>query len=330
MARSTGEREIIARIREKAANRPEGLLTGIGDDCAVFRTGTGLVNLVTTDTMVEGVHFDRAWHPAHALGRKAAAVNISDIAAMGGTPRYALLSLGLTADTPASWLSEFMAGFLAVLAECGVTLIGGDTVQTGHEIMLSVTILGEGMETRLLTRAGARVGDQVMVSGWLGEAAAGLAICRLARQEEARWQQLVKAHLTPVPQVGLGQALAESGLVHAMMDLSDGLATDLAHICAESKVGAVVTAEAVPLSPQLAAAASFCGHPALDWALSGGEDYQLLFTAAAEAVGALKGLAAAAGGIVQAVGRIVEGGGVFLEQGGELREISYAGYEHFK
>ena len=328
MARTRGEREIIAGIRQKAAGRPDGLLAGIGDDCALFCTGEGLVNLVTTDSMVEGVHFDLAWHPAHSLGRKAAAVNISDIAAMGGVPRYALLSLGLTASTQESWLAEFMAGFFSMLDEHRVCLIGGDTVQTGKELMLSVTVLGEGQRERLLCRSGARVGDLVLVSGFLGEAAAGLPLCRQGRQAEACWQRLVAAHLDPVPQVALGRTLAESGLVHAMMDLSDGLATDLAHICAESGVGAEVVAADLPLSGQLLEAAESCCHSALDWALSGGEDYQLLFTAPPDALPALARLPG--GASLRPVGRIVAGRGVFLQDGCGQREISYAGYEHFR
>lgn len=325
------EREIISRIRRQEQTGQDSLLAGIGDDCAVFRTGPNRLNLVTTDTLVQGVHFDLSWHPADKLGRKAAAVNISDIAAMGGIPRFALLSLALPADLPGRWLDDFLSGFLGLLAEYGVVLIGGDTVGSSQGIVLSVTVLGEAMEGAVLARSGARSGDLVMVSGFLGEAAAGLDLCRLGLEEEGGWQPLVRAHLDPVPQVALGRDLAEGGLVHAMMDLSDGLATDLAHICAESRVGAVVEAAALPLSPLLRAAAPVCGHSALDWALSGGEDYQLLFTAAPENVAELQRRTREKNGReLYVVGRIVAGGGVLLEEGGTVREISYRGYEHFR
>ena len=330
MARSGGEREIIAHIRRAAGTCPD-LVVGIGDDCAVYKTAPDLVTLVTTDTMVEGVHFDLAWHPPVALGRKAASVNISDIAAMGGLPRFALLSLALAPAFESQWLEAFMAGFLAGLAEHGVTLIGGDTVQSGQESVLSVTMLGEMAEAELLTRKGARPGDVVLVSGFLGEAAAGLALCRRGLAQEAAWQPLIAAHLDPVPQVALGRVLAASGLVHAMQDLSDGLATDLAHICAESEVGAVVAAEKIPLSPLLCRAAETCGQSPLDWALAGGEDYQLLFTAGEHQVAGLSSLVREKTGRgLFVVGRIVEGQGVFLEEAGQGREISYQGYEHFK
>ncbi len=330
MSRPVGEREIIARIRQAAGNSGD-LLVGIGDDCAVYKAGPDRISLVTTDTMVEGVHFDRSWHPPVALGRKAAAVNISDIAAMGGQPRFALLSLALTSAFGGQWLDAFMAGFLAVLAEYGVVLIGGDTVQGGHESVLSVTVLGEMDEAELITRKGARAGDVVLVSGFLGEAAAGLSLCRLGLSHDSGWQPLVSAHLDPVPQVALGRVLAESGVVHAMQDLSDGLATDLAHICTESGVAAVVVADKIPLSPLLHEAAKICGQSPLDWALAGGEDYQLLFTVGEQQVAELSSLVRAqTGRELFAVGRIVEGQGVFIEEAGQRREISYRGYEHFR
>jgi len=330
MARLAGEREIIARIRQAAGHSPD-LVLGIGDDCAVYKTALDRVSLVTTDTMVEGVHFSLAWHPPAELGRKAASVNISDIAAMGGRPRFALLSLALTATLDSQWLSEFMAGFSAVLCEHDVVLIGGDTVQGGAENIISVTVLGEMAEAELLTRKGARPGDVVLVSGFLGEAAAGLALCRLGLEHDLLWQPLIAAHLDPVPQVALGRVLAASGLVHALQDLSDGLATDLAHICTESGVGAVVAAEKIPLSPLLAQAAKTCAQSALDWALAGGEDYQLLFTAGERQVDALCTLVREKfGRELFVVGHIVEGQGVFLEEAGQRREISYRGYEHFR
>jgi thiamine-monophosphate kinase len=331
MARPGGEREIIDRIRHQATGGSDDLLVGIGDDCAVYKTSPDRLSLVTTDTMVEGVHFDLAWHPPLALGRKAASVNVSDIAAMGGLPRFALLSLALTPACGGQWLDAFMTGFLAVLAEQGVALIGGDTVQGGRESVLSVTVLGEIKETELITRKGARPGDVVLVSDFLGEAAAGLALCQRGLAHDPGWQPLITAHLDPVPQVALGRVLAASGLVHAMQDLSDGLATDLAHICKESGVGAVVAAEKIPLSPLLRQAAETCGQSPLDWALAGGEDYQLLCTAGEPQLAALCSLVREkTGRELFAVGRIVEGYGVFLEEAGRRREISYRGYEHFR
>lgn len=332
MTRPAGERAIITGIRQQAQVRQEGLVAGIGDDCAVFRTGENRLNLITTDTLVQGVHFDLSWHPPEKLGRKAAAVNISDIAAMGGVPRFALLSLAIPSELPGGqWLDRFLSGFLGLLSEYGAVLIGGDTVQSGEGLVLSVTVLGEAAEGRVLSRTGARIGDLVMVSGHLGCAAAGLDLCRRGLGEERKWRSLVQAHLDPEPQVALGLELAASGLVHAMMDISDGLATDLAHICAESRVGAVVEAAALPLSSLVQEAARVCAHSVRDWGLSGGEDYQLLFTVAPEdAEGLGRMIREKSGRELHTLGRIVAGSGVLLAEEGGCREISYCGYEHFR
>ncbi|HIJ78064.1 MAG: thiamine-phosphate kinase [Desulfobulbaceae bacterium] len=331
MSKTGGERAIISRIRGLIPGGSGDLVKGIGDDCAILKAGPGRLNLVTLDTLVQGVHFDPAWHPAHELGRKSASVNISDIAAMGASPRFALLSLALPRAVSKEWVESFMAGFLEVLTEFGAVLIGGDTVASGHEIVLSITMFGEVAETEVLTRDTAKVDDLVLVGGFLGEAAAGLDLCRMGQGGAAQWQPLVKAHLDPTPQVELGRVLARSGLVHAMLDLSDGLATDLAHVCAESKVGAEVVAEEVPLSDLLRKAASFCGRSPLEWALAGGEDYQLLFTVAPDNEQRLRTLVAEQlGGVLYCVGRIVEGAGVtMISADGSRREISYQGFEHF-
>ncbi|MDH4322238.1 MAG: thiamine-phosphate kinase, partial [Desulfobulbaceae bacterium] len=224
-----------------------------------------------------------------------------------------------------------MAGFLESLAAAQVMLIGGDTVQSNGPLSLSVTVGGEVAEGLVLYRSGAQPGDLIWVSGPLGEAAAGLALCREGRgADDPAWRQLVAAHLDPEPELALGPLLAASGHVHAMMDLSDGLATDLAHLCAASGVGAEVVAEQLPLSQPLRAAAVRLQHAALDWALRGGEDYRLLFTAPAGATLALESLTAERlGRGICCVGRIVEGSGVVLCDGSRRQDISFQGYDHF-
>lgn len=327
------ERGLIAQIRAAASSQAADLLRGIGDDCAVFRQAGGeLVSLVTTDTLVEGVHFDCRWHPPHLLGRKAVAVNMSDIAAMGGLPRFVLLSLAAPAQVDTAWLDLLLAGFLESVREHGAILIGGDTVKSGHEVVLSVTVIGEAPGNQVCYRAGARPGDAVLVSGFLGQAAAGLVLCQTGRQQEnAAWQPLVAAHCDPQAQVALGRLLTASGKIHAMMDLSDGIATDLAHLCAESGVGAELDGAALPLSSELRQAAAACDVDPLAWALSGGEDYQLVLTCAAADADALRRLAQDRLGItLTTVGRIVADHGVVLLEGGGRREISYQGYDHFR
>ena len=327
------ERRIIEDIRSRLPGaRAAGLVQGIGDDCAVLVKGGGLLELVTTDTLVEGVHFDLGWHPAYLLGRKAVSVNVSDIAAMGGVPCFALLALGLPATLEKTWLDDFLAGFTAALQEYGVVLVGGDTVRSPAGLLLSVTVLGEVAEGEVLYRHGARPGDEVWVSGCLGGAAAGLELCRGGRALPVGhpWASLGRAHLDPTAQVRLGRLLATSGLVRAMMDLSDGLATDLAHLCQESGVGAEVDGACLPLADELQQAAQELGRDPLDWALAGGEDYGLLFTAPADAAEELVRLVARAGGsVISRVGRITAGSGVVLFHQGRSRRIAYQGYDHF-
>ena len=331
MSGTRSEREIIRRIKEQLPAESGMILKGVGDDCAVLRQDGTRLQVLTVDTLVESVHFDLGWHPAELLGRKAAAVNLSDIAAMGATPRFALLSLGVPASLAPEWLDGFMAGFLEALAGAQTVLIGGDTVQSGEQLTMSVTVGGEVAEGEVLYRSGAQVGDSVWVSGSLGEAAAGLAFCKEGKDAAApAWQQLVKAHLDPEPELALGPLLAASGHVHAMMDLSDGLATYLAHLFAASGVGAEVMAEQLPLSPSLRAAADHFHCDPLDWALKGGEDYRLLFTAPVDAAPALQALVAEQlGRDIYCVGRIVQEGGISLCNGNQRQDISYQGYDHF-
>jgi thiamine-monophosphate kinase len=328
------EREFISLIQGMSNDANGDVIKGIGDDCAVFRSHGEQSWLITTDTLVESIHFDLAWHPPKLLGRKAAAVNISDIAAMGGRPVSALLSVAVT-DTGAAWLEDFMTGLLEMLQEHDVILIGGDTVRSREAAVFNVTVLGEANETNILYRSGAAAGDMVWVSGYLGEAAAGLELMRKQSSQrrggEEQWPRLEKAHLDPEPRTRLGKLLAESGLVHAMMDLSDGLATDLAHICLAGGVRSEISAVELPISKDLAAAVAYLGMVPVELALKGGEDYQLLFTAPAANEAALRRLVAEnSEGEVFCVGRITEGQGVhLLGPEGKQTEITYQGYDHF-
>ncbi|MCK9294608.1 MAG: thiamine-phosphate kinase [Desulfobulbaceae bacterium] len=322
------ERNIIAAIARQQASTAADLVRGIGDDCAVVRKAGGLVDLWTTDALVEGVHFDLAWHPPGLLGRKAASVNISDIGAMGGRPRFALFALGLSAACGREFVDKMVAGFLQVLAEHDMVLVGGDTVYAGERLMLSITVCGEMAERQVCYRSAARPGDLVWVSGCLGNAACGLELCRRGLQGQQEYAPLCRAHLDPQPQVRLGRLLAQSGLVHAMMDISDGLATDLAHICKESGVGAEILAQEVPLAAELRKAAAVLELSPLQLALQGGEDYQLVFSAPEQNSEPLRNLSRQAGTDITCLGRIVAGQGVMLLQDGAGRDISFQGYEH--
>lgn len=325
------EFELIEYIAAGTRRPAPGVVVGIGDDCAVLQPTAGMLQLVSTDALIESVHFDRGWHPPELLGAKAASVNISDIAAMGGIPRYAFLALGLPVGIAQEWVKLLLDGFMAKLAEHGVVLIGGDTVRTPGPLMLTVTVIGEAPHGEVCYRSGARPGEVVLVSGPLGGAAAGLAICRSGDHALAeRYPDLVLAHLDPAAKNPLGRELGRSGLVSAMLDTSDGLATDLAHLCRRSGVGIEINAASLPMAKDLAAVAAALGEDSLAWTLRGGEDYQLVFTAAPDAVAGLVRLANdCCGHTLFPVGRVIAGAGVFLCGDGARREISMQGYDHF-
>ncbi len=329
------ERECIKIIQDYTARQnSEYLVKGIGDDCAVIKKDESTHLLFTTDTLVEGVHFNLSWHSPYLLGRKCASVNLSDIAAMGGQPQACLLSVALPQGVP-SWFKDFMAGFSGLLQDYDTLLVGGDTVKGVHGIVITVTIIGEADKKHICYRTGAEAGDMIWVTGPLGNAAAGLYLCQKGLDKsggpEGERQQLVKAHLDPEPLVGLGKILAQSGLVKAMMDISDGLATDLAHLCSESGVGAEVKQEFLPLSQALKQVAAEQQIEPGDWILRGGEDYQLLFTAKPSDEQKLRQLTADHfGREIFIIGRIVAGKGVYLCDKDKRREISYQGYDHFQ
>lgn len=327
------ERDLIARIASLAGKTSltPGVIRGIGDDCAVLAPRPETALLVTTDTLVESVHFDLSLTDARLLGRKTAAVNLSDIGAMGGGPRWAFLNISMRPGIPDAFWDPFCRGVTERLAEWGASLVGGDTVGSRHDLVLTLTLIGEVEPERWLGRANALPGDEIFCSGYLGESALGLAWLRNnGRPCDPASRRVVSRHLDPTPQVALGQALARSGLVRTAIDLSDGLATDLAHICRESGVGAVVQAGAIPVSRASRTIARRLGLSPLNAALSGGEDYELLWTVPERNAREAATVAASIlGRRPFRIGRIVsDRKGVHLESRRGMREITYQGYEH--
>ena len=276
----TSEWDLINALSREFGPAPAGVILSIGDDCAAIEIPGPDYLLWTIDTLVEGVHFDLAYTTLSQLGWKSLTVNLSDIAAMGGDPGSALLSLGWPPDRNRSLAMEFAAGLVQAAREYGVAVIGGDTVASPGGLIVTVTLTGRVPADQMLRRAGAGVGDLIFVTGPLGEAAAGLKILRqgLDLPQELK-EALTEAQLRPRPQLRAGRLLAQEGLATALIDTSDGIATDLYHICRASGVGAGVPAAAVPVSPRVTAAAPHLGCDPLDLALFGGEDYLLLFTA---------------------------------------------------
>ncbi|OQX19527.1 MAG: thiamine-phosphate kinase [Desulfobulbaceae bacterium A2] len=328
------ERALIDQIARRAQGTAPDLIQGIGDDCAVIAGPGNTVWLLSTDTLVAGVHFDLAWHPPRLLGHKAVAVNLSDVAAMGGAPRFLLLSLGLPATLSSVVTEEILHGLQESCRDSSCLLVGGDTVQS-PVLTLSLTVIGQHTKTEVVYRHGARTGDLIWVSGWLGSAAAGLELCRQGLAAHADFSPLVTAHLAPTPRCRLGRELSRRGLAHAMQDISDGIATDLAHICTAGHIGARLEGDLLPCHPLLPPAAERLGLAPLDLMLRGGEDYELLWTAAPTETAAILALAEEMALPCRQIGTMVELPGVQLVQRDlqgtptSVREIAYQGYDHF-
>lgn len=279
-----GEFGLISRIAASLPLPPADVLVGIGDDVAVLRTSGEEVLLATCDAQVENVHFIRDRITPYQLGRKTIAINVSDIAAMGGKPAWALVSLALPPDLDVSFVDGLYAGMRDQIGLAGGTVVGGNLSRTRSELVIDLCLLGRADPSQVLLRNGARVGDLILVTGTLGDSRAGLEILlrpELAVTTEAR-KNLSERHLTPQPRLAEGQTLARSGMVHAMVDVSDGLAADIGHICNASGVGAEIHETELPINSACREAALAAGKSAVDWALHGGEDYELLFTAASE------------------------------------------------
>lgn len=329
--RDLGERGLIRRIRDRASSATDGLLLGIGDDAAAVRSRDPIL-LLTTDTLVEDVHFRRATTTLHEIGAKALAVNLSDIAAMGGEPRFALLALAAPGSLTVAETDDLIAGILEVAARHEVTLIGGDTCAAPDRLVLTVTLVG-GVDGPPVSRRGARPGDLICVTGTLGASAAGLAALEHdpASLPIGFAAAVLEAHRRPSPRIAEGRLIRASGSATAMIDLSDGLATDLGHIAAESGVGARVSLPALPISEATRAVAAALGHDPWAWAVSGGEDYELLFTARpGEARELARRVAAATGTPVTIIGEIdpASAGVRFLDEAGTPVAVR-PGFEHF-
>jgi thiamine-monophosphate kinase len=317
-----GEFGLIDLLAKMAAGRDERLLIGIGDDAAAWQ-GDDSIELATVDSFIQDVHYPSGLVHWPELGGKALAVNLSDIAAMGGLPRYALVSLALPPETEVDSVTTFYTGLLRLAGEYGVTIVGGDT-SNAPLVVISITVLGSSPQKRLLTRSSAQAGELVAVTGNLGAAAAGLEMLtrnlEFEAEAAARFQ---RSFFKPTPRIIEGQLLLEQG-VKTAIDISDGLVADLGQICKSSKVGARIEAERVPVEPEVKA--SF-GERALELALTGGEDYELLFTAGAEAIDRVKKVASIP---VTVIGEITAGQGVtVVDRQGKPLKLGRAGWEHF-
>jgi len=325
MTERLGEFEFIETMLAPLAAGYAGAL-GLGDDAALIDVRPGHQLVITKDVLVAGVHF-LAEDPPEDIAAKALRVNLSDLAAMGARPIGYLTALMLPDSIDREWLDRFVAGLAADQRRFGVHLVGGDTASTPGPLGLSVTAFGEVQAGRALTRAGARPGDRVLVSGTIGDGALGLAAAqgRLPGASDADRRFLIDRYRRPQPRIGLGQALV--GVASAAIDVSDGLIADLGHICARSKVGARVGADHVPLSP--AARAALDRDPALiETVLTGGDDYELCVAVPAARRGSLP---APTGEVpLTDIGEIVAGAGVTaVDRDGRGLHFKSPGFRHF-
>ena len=309
------------------------MAVGIGDDCAVLEPTAGHRLLATTDLLLEDIHFRRRYAEPADVGWKSMAVNLSDVAAMGGRPRWALVALACPHETTLDEVEAFYEGARDLLSRHAVVIVGGDTTASPAGWLVNVTLLGEAVSPVL--RSGARAGDVVAVTGPLGRSAAGLAVLERPSApggiDAAVLADVTSAHLRPVPRVAEGQWLGAAGGVGAMIDLSDGLATDLGHIAEESGVHCRVEIERVPISAATREVARALGADARAWATGGGEDYELLLTCDAGAFDRLSdGLARATGLRLHAIGSVTRAGaGVSFVDARGQEIAAAAGFEHF-
>jgi thiamine-monophosphate kinase len=335
-----GEFGLIDRIKKLAPRKSSSTLIGIGDDAAALKLSAPHILLATTDLLIEGVHFDLAYTDFYSLGWKAAAANLSDIAAMGGVPRYCLTSLGIPAKISVEQASDFYRGFSALLKKHATTLVGGDTCSSPRGLFISVTALGEVEPKRIITRGGARPGDRIFVTNTLGDSAAGLELLRMRNAEcgmrnkkstirnpQSAIESLIARHLRPMPRVEWGRKIALSACASAMIDVSDGLSSDLARICEQSRAGADILTDGIPLSAALRTLAGKLTRPALQYALSGGEDYELLFTVPPARVKKLRSLKLP----LTEIGLITSGKTISrVDIRGRKKQLLPTGYDHFQ
>jgi thiamine-monophosphate kinase len=321
---------LINHLRTRCAHTLPAILKGIGDDAAAVKIKTNKT-LVTTDMMLEGIHFDCSYTTLNQLGHKILAVNMSDIFSMGGSPLYFLLSIGLPRTYTSAAVDELYSGILKTAKKFGIVVIGGDTSVSRRGLVLCGTLIGEAR--RIVTRSGARAGDSIYVTGTLGDSALGLMLLKKMRkkmrQRAHRYKtyrignttlpakdvlSLLRRHLTPEP-----VQLKKTAKVTSMIDISDGLLIDLSHICDESKVGALIHADKIPLSRELNKTARQLGLDPLTCALKGGEDYALLFTGPQELQkDATK------------IGEVINKGRFIVDANGKKTSFRPEGYEHFR
>ena len=325
------ERDLVARIQSAFPAAPSWLAVGIGDDAAVVRGERNRLDVLTVDAVVDGVHVDRRFTPPEAIGHRALAVNLSDLAAMGAEPRLALLSVVLPGDLPCADLDAMVRGIAGLAARYRVTIAGGNVTRTPGPLMIDITAVGTVKPRNVLTRAGARPGDVVYVSGTLGAAAAGLDMLR--QPESPPVANCVERYLTPDPRVRTGLLLGRNRAASSCIDLSDGLADGVARIAEASGVGMLIDGDALPITPETRAWFELQGVDPLTQAITRGDDYELLFTVRRRQRGRLRAALQHGGVPLTRIGVCTEGSSLVLRSarsGATVDSQMPAGFSHFQ
>lgn len=326
-----GERAIIDRIRQRTPPPPPGLLVGIGDDAAVATADRGALQVLTTDALVELVHFDRRFSSAADIGSKSLAVNISDVAAMGGAPRLALLSLMLPGDLALDDVDQLIDGLLEMASACGVALAGGNVTRSPGPLIVDVTVAGSVKRRKLLTRSGGRPGDGLYVTGHIGAGAAGLEWLRAHAGDGTRPEpdlaECVARYRRPEPRARIGALLGRNRAASACIDTSDGLADAITQLCQASGTGATIDAAALPI--HAGARRWFAGRDLVQAALAGGDDYELLFAVPRRTRGRLRTISREARGVaLTRIGELTRGSAIVMSRDGRNEPLP-AGFVHF-
>jgi thiamine-monophosphate kinase len=325
-----GEFGFIERIKGGCLIRDENVISGIGDDCCVFKTSAEVASLLTTDMLVEQIHFLLEAIPPYQLGRKSLAVNMSDIAAMGGTPKEAAISVAIPDTVDLGLLDALYDGMKSMAQEFEVNLLGGDTTASPGPLIINIALVGEVREEEVLYRSGATVGDVVFLTGPVGSAAAGLDIILKGRGSD-EWGELIEAHHNPHPQVKTGRTIASMKVANSLIDVSDGVAADLGHICTESRLGAIVEEEMIPMTEQFRAYCEKFQEDSRRLSLHVGEDYVLLGTVPAESAARLQAALESNGCQFHSIGNTVPESGLRLEsRDGSVEVIGASGWDHFR
>lgn len=329
-----GEFGLIDRIQKILPKIDhKDLIIGIGDDTAVIRIDEHRALLITCDIQIEDQHFRLNNISHYQLGRRAIAVNLSDIAAMGGKPTFALVSLGFPKSFTLANFDDLFRGMKDQLAEFSAHIIGGNLSNTEKGLIIDITLIGEISPNQVMTRSGAKPGNRIFVTGYPGESGAGFYMLKkYGRDYPRQFDDFVQKHLQPIPRIGIGQRIAQSGLATAMIDISDGIAGDLNHICTMSSVGAEIYQEKLPLPAQLKMVESTTGKSVMELALHTGEDYELLFTMKNGIPNLeLESIMEATGVIVTEIGRIIskESGYYLIDLNGNKSPIHPIGWDHF-